>query len=147
MPGAKAEPYHINSTLALCFLAYSTVYMGRLNLSVAIPLLQEENVVDTAAAGLLSSVFFFVYAFGRGAGGSIGDRASPKLLLAGGLFGAGVANLLFGCLPPVWLLFLLWGFNGLFQSTLWGPALRLTAGSAGGGAEGSGAGVRLFCSG
>lgn len=146
MPCVKTKPYRINSVLALCFLAYSTVYMGRLNLSVAMPLLQEENIVDTAAAGLLGSMFFFVYAFGRIVSGYIGDRVSPKLLLTGGLLGAGLANLLFGCLPPVPVLFLLWGLNGLFQSTLWGPALRLAAGSAETEAKRSRAVMILSCS-
>lgn len=111
-------------TLLLCFVAYMLLYTGRLNLSIASPLLQNGGILNKEQIGVLGSSFFFIYAAGRVINGNIGDRIAPKPFLAFGLFASALCNLTFALLPPIWFMYVLWGCNGLFQSMLWGAALR-----------------------
>ncbi len=111
-------------TLWLCFIAYMLVYTGRLNLSIASPLLQNGGFLNKEQIGVLGSVFFFIYAAGRIINGNIGDRIAPKPFLAFGMFASALCNLAIATLPPIWCMYVLWGCNGLFQSMLWGAALR-----------------------
>jgi OPA family glycerol-3-phosphate transporter-like MFS transporter len=111
-------------TLLLCFIAYMLLYTGRLNLSIASPLLQNSGLLNKEQIGVLGSAFFFVYAAGRIINGNIGDRIAPKPFLAFGMFASALCNLAIALLPPVWCMYVLWGCNGLFQSMLWGAALR-----------------------
>ena len=109
--------------LFLCFVAYSFVYTGRLNLSVASPLLQTSGILTTDQIGLLGSIFFIVYAAGRIVNGGLGDTISPTPFLTAGLALSALCNLGMSLLPPSPVLYLLWGANGFFQSMLWGAAL------------------------
>ena len=114
--------------VAICFVIYTTVYLGRQNLAMAAPLLEQEGIADKAAIGLLGSMFFYVYAAGRLVNGWLGDMIRPKPMLLTGFTAAALCNLFMGFLPPLWLLFLLWGINGLFQSSIWGAVLNVCAG-------------------
>ena len=49
----------------VCYLAYTFIYIGRLNLTMASPALKSQNIFTSAQIGLLGSVFFVVYALGR----------------------------------------------------------------------------------
>ena len=49
----------------LCWLAYTLAYLGRINLSVAIPLMENSLALDKTSLGFIGSVFFWVYAFGQ----------------------------------------------------------------------------------
>lgn len=111
--------------LLLCTTAYASIYIARLNLSVASPLFEESGMMTTVQIGLMGSVFFVVYAAGRLLNGVVGDALPAKKLLIVGLAAVAVSNLAIGLLPPVVAIISLWGFNGLAQSMLWGPALRL----------------------
>ncbi|MBQ9358236.1 MAG: MFS transporter [Abditibacteriota bacterium] len=121
----RAEGY---AGVAICFVIYTAVYLGRQNLAMAAPLLEEEGIADKAAIGLLGSIFFYVYAAGRLINGWLGDIVRPKLMLLTGFTAAALCNLAMGFLPPLWILFLLWGINGLFQSSIWGAVLNVCAG-------------------
>ena len=111
--------------LLLCTTAYASIYIARLNLSVASPLFEKSGMMTTMQIGLMGSVFFVIYAAGRLLNGVVGDALPAKKLLIVGLAAVAVSNLAIGLLPPVAAIISLWGFNGLAQSMLWGPALRL----------------------
>ena len=111
-------------TLVLCAAAYLICYMGRLNISVASPLLTENGYLSEETVGVMGSVFFFVYAVGRIVNGMIGDRLPARFMIALGLSVSAMANIAVGFFPPRVLCILLWGVNGWFLSMLWGEALR-----------------------
>ncbi|KLU39098.1 MAG: hypothetical protein AA931_10880 [Peptococcaceae bacterium 1109] len=113
--------------LGTLWLTYSVYYVGRMNLAVALPVLEEQYNLSTAALGLISSAFYWVYAFGQLINGSLGDRVSARKFVFFGLMGTAVCNLLFGFSRTLWAMVLLWGLNGIFQSTGWGPIVK-TAG-------------------
>ncbi len=111
----------------ICFLIYTSVYMGRQNISMAAPLLESEGIADKVTIGILGSMFFYVYAFGRLISGRLGDSLPPKLLLLTGFTAGALCNAGIGLLPPLWAIFVLWGINGLFQSSMWSSVLNMVA--------------------
>ena len=109
------------------YLGYSCVYLCRLNLSVASVGIKELGIMTDAQLGVLSSLFLGAYAFGKLVLGRIGDKLPPKVMILSGLCASAVVNLVFGFFLPVGVLYLLWLLNGLAQSLIWGPILRIVS--------------------
>ncbi len=105
------------------YLAYSSIYVARVNLSMAGPDLIAGKVLDTVQLGLLGSIFSTVYATGRLFNGSLGDKTPPWLMMTVGLGAAGLSNILIGFLPPFLGIFLLWTCNAYAQSMIWSSVL------------------------
>ena len=107
----------------IVYLAYTSIYVARVNLSVASPALQELGVFDAAGYGVIGGLFSAVYAVGRLVMGGVGDKTPPWIMLSVGLGFAGVANLLLGFLPPYVAVLILWLINAWAQSMLWSSVL------------------------
>ena len=108
----------------LCFLAYTSIYVARLNLTAASPYLQNGSILTESQLGRISSAFLIVYAFGRLLNGAMCDRLQPRRIIFVGSIVIGLSNLALATLPSFPLFCLLWGINGYAQSMLWGPVLR-----------------------
>lgn len=108
----------------LCWIAYACAYFGRVNLSIAIPEIQNNLGWSKAHLGLIGSVFFWVYGIGQMINGYIGDKVSSRWFIFIGLAIAGAANFLFGFTFGLSIMMLLWAVNGYFQSMLWGPIAK-----------------------
>ena len=106
------------------WLTYAFMYFGRVNMSVAIPFIEERFGWSTATVGTISGVFFWVYAIGQLVNGILGDRLSARWFVFVGLVGTALMNLLFGLGGSFFPMLLFWGFNGVFQSMGWGPILK-----------------------
>ena len=59
------------------YLAYTSIYISRINLSVANPSLGELGVFDAAGYGVIGGLFSTIYAIGRLLNGAAGDRTPP----------------------------------------------------------------------
>ena len=103
--------------------AYVVYYLGRLNLSVAVPTLGTDRGLDGVEIGALTAGFFWVYSVGGVVAGGLADRYGPRLLVALGLAGSAAANVVFG-LSTSWVVLLAaWTVNGWFQSMGWAPLI------------------------
>ena len=107
----------------ILYLAYTSIYIARINLSMAGPELINLNLIDTVQLGALGSVFSTLYSFGRLINGGISDRTPPYIMLTTGLAVAGISNLLIGFFPPFIGIFILWTANAYAQSMLWSSVL------------------------
>lgn len=107
----------------VCYLAYTAIYVARVNLSMAAPSLLEMQVFSESQYGILGSLFSIIYALGRLIAGNISDRKPPVLLIGTGLLLCGISNLCIGFLPPFIGILLLWCVNALAQSMLWSSVL------------------------
>jgi len=107
----------------ICYFAYTSIYVARLNLSIASPEFLAEGLLNEAQIGLLGAAFSVIYACGRLLNGIIGDKTAPWIMISTGLVLTGISNLLFGLLPPFLGMFLLWGINAYAQSMLWSSML------------------------
>lgn len=107
----------------IVYLAYTSIYIARINLSVAGPGLIEEGVMDTVQLGLLGSIFSTFYACGRLINGGISDRTPPWVMLTIGLGIAGISNVFISFFPPFIGILILWLANAYAQSMLWSSVL------------------------
>lgn len=112
--------------MVLCYLAYTSIYIARLNLSTASPELQK-TILDSTQIGLMGSVFSIVYAFGRLLNGWLSDRVPPYVMMMSGLLLVGAANIAIGFSPPFLAILLLWGINAYAQSMLWSSILEIVS--------------------
>lgn len=108
----------------LCWVAYASLYFGRVNLSVSIPQIQDAFRWSKGQIGLVGTLFFWIYGIGQLINGNIGDKISSRLFVFIGLLGAGLANLFFGFSSDFVSLLVIWALNGYFQSILWGPIAK-----------------------
>lgn len=110
-----------------CLIVYSSIYIARVNMSVASPDMISAGVAGVSRIGLLGSVFSVVYAAGRFFTGKICDKYAPYLIMALGVGMTGLGNILMGTVPPYAAMVVIWGFVALGQSLLWGNVLRALA--------------------
>lgn len=108
---------------AICYIAYVSIYVARLNLSMASPGLIADGTLTKSQLGVLGSIFSVIYASGRLINGGISDHKPPFLMICAGLFIAGGANLAFGAFPPFVGMMILWSANAWAQSMLWSSIL------------------------
>lgn len=112
----------------ISYFAYSAIYIARLNLTIASPVLQAEGIMTVAQIGLMGGVFFLAYSVGQLFNGFLGDIFHPKYMIMSGLFLVTIANLRIGMLPSASAVIFWWCINGFAQSMLWGPLLRTVSG-------------------
>ncbi|URN94682.1 MAG: MFS transporter [Candidatus Pristimantibacillus lignocellulolyticus] len=105
---------------ALSWLVYAVVYFGRVNLSVALPDIQEELQVSLTQIGIISTAFFWMYAIGKLINGIIADKISTKWFVFVGIFIAGISNIWFSVTHSLVLMIFIWSLNAYAQSGLWG---------------------------
>jgi len=107
----------------ICYLAYTSIYIARLNLSMASPGLIDAGMLDSAQIGMMGSVFSVIYAFGRLLNGGLSDTTPPWRMISTGLLVAGVSNVAMGFFPPFMGMLILWSCNAFAQSMLWSSVL------------------------
>lgn len=107
----------------IVYLAYTSIYIARINLSMAGPDLLGTGVLDEVQLGLLGSVFSTLYACGRLINGGISDKRPPWQMLTTGLLIAGISNIAISFLPPFIAIFVFWTANAYAQSMLWSSVL------------------------
>jgi len=125
----KAKASTKNSSIFLiCYIAYTCIYIARLNLSMASPAMRDAGILTATQLGFIGSAFSVVYSCGRLFNGILVDRMAPKVLVTAGLVLTAAANLLIGILPPYILVLTLWCINAFGQSMLWSAMLRIMTG-------------------
>ncbi len=109
----------------LCWFAYFITYFGRLNYNATMAQLLAENVLTKPLAGSIGTAFFLSYAIGQLISGYLGDKLPPKWFVFAGLSLSGLCNLLMGAARAYPLMLAIWSVNGLVQSFIWAPLLRI----------------------
>ncbi|MEO7144268.1 MAG: MFS transporter [Bryobacteraceae bacterium] len=105
--------------------AYTIFYFCRVNISIAIPLLQKSLGASKTEIGFIASGLQISYGAGKFLNGVIGDRANPRYFMAAGLLLSGLANLAFSRSASLALLAAIWALNGWFQSMGFPAGARL----------------------
>ncbi len=109
----------------LCWAAYASAYFCRVNLSIAIPSIQQSFGWSKASLGLMGGSFFWVYGIGQLINGYIGDKFPGRIFIFVGLVVSSIVNIIFGFASTIALMVFLWVINGAFQSMLWSPIVRI----------------------
>jgi sugar phosphate permease len=109
----------------LCFMAYFSSYIGRLNFSAIMPELISKNIINSISAGSINMTFFLSYGIGQFINGIMGDRFKPRYMIFSGLMLASASNFFIPFSNSTLLIQLFWGINGYANSMIWSPILRI----------------------
>jgi phosphoglycerate transporter family protein len=113
-------------------VGYALYYFVRKNLSVAMPVMEENLGIGKDQLGLFLSIHGVLYGVSRFANGVIADRVNARWFMAGGLLVCAVCNILFGMsvsmfgmASAVTAMGVFWAANGWFQGMGFPPCTRL----------------------
>jgi MFS transporter, OPA family, glycerol-3-phosphate transporter len=112
----------------MMWITYAAFYLGRVNISVAMPGIAEEfGLTKTSLGGILSALFA-MYAIGQFINGQLGDKLNSRLIITVGLLSSAILNIFMGLTGGIiGLMVVIWGLNGYFQSMGWGPTVKAMA--------------------
>lgn len=116
-----------NLIVGTLWITYAMYYLGRVNISVVLPMLALDLGASRAEVGALGTVFFWVYGIGHFVSGEIGSHVSPFRMVAFGLLATAIINLVFSFQTTLIAMLILWGLNGVAQSGGWSPMFRILA--------------------
>ena len=83
------------------------------------------GLLDKTFGGWISSAYLVCYGAGQFINGRLGVKISPKLMVACGLLGSGLCNVLMGSMSQKYVFLIVWAANGFFNSMLWSPIVRV----------------------
>lgn len=110
--------------LILSTTLFFLIYIGRYNYTASLNYLISGNILTKSQAGLIGSIFFFVYGIGQIIFGFKGDINSPYKMILFGTAASAVANLsMFFCRDYISML-IVYGINGGVQSMIF-PSLMV----------------------
>ncbi len=109
----------------MCSIAYMVSYLTRYNYAaVMVDIIKSEGFSKTAASFPLTAMFI-VYGSVQLISGYLGDKISPELIVFTGLIGTAAANAAMPFCPSASMMTVVWGINGVFQSLMWPPIVKI----------------------
>ena len=107
------------------WIIYASAYFGRTCYSAAIASIVSSGIYIKIEIGLVGTAFFFCYGTGQIISGIAGDRVNPFGMVLFGALGSSVCCFSMAFTKSLALMAVIWGANGIFQSMLWAPLLRI----------------------
>lgn len=115
----ESENRRQNCLIALCWILYTGVYLGRYCYNSNINQIMEFYHVGHSEAGLVTTCFFFSYGAGQIINGLLCKRYRAKYVLGYALFFSALLNLAVFFIEDFRFIKYLWLLNGFAQSFLW----------------------------
>lgn len=106
-------------------MLYCASYFIRTCYAATIAPLAEEGIYSKGEIGLIGTAFFICYGVGQLISGLIGDKINPFFMVMFGSMLGAVCCFLMPAAGSLGVLIGVWAANGLFQSMLWSPILRV----------------------
>lgn len=113
-----------NKIIFICWLAYMTAYIGRLNFNASIVAVISDLGITKADAGLVSSFFFFAYGAGQIINGILSKKYNAKIMIFLSLAFSSVFNLMMPLCSDISVMKFIWMGNGIVQSVLWSTLIK-----------------------
>ena len=110
---------------ASCTGIYIANYVFRSLLSVATPLMLQEQAFTNESVAVLSSVYMLAYALGQLVNGPLGDYVNPRIIVGGGLVLAGIGMLVFPSVSALTGQAVCFALLGCGLSALRGPLVKM----------------------
>jgi len=128
MDTKKKFKYWRKRILFTTWITYAAFYLGRVNMSVAIPGILEEFNITKTEIGIVLTALFTLYAVGQFVNGQLADKLGARKLITIGLLMSAILNAIFGFTPNfIAGMALIWALNGFFQSMGWSPTVKTIA--------------------
>ena len=105
--------------------AYFTSYLTRNNFAAVLAAIIQAGEIDKTSAGLVTTLGFITYGVGQLISGWLGDRINPKKLMFIGFLMTASMNFLIPLCPNGAAMCVVWAFNGLAQSFMWPPLVKI----------------------
>ncbi|MDF2943352.1 MAG: major facilitator superfamily 1 [Herbinix sp.] len=118
-------PASIRYFVMICWIAYFSTYLGRLNYAASMNEIVDVGFLTKPIAGMIGTGFFFCYGFGQLISGFLGDRIPSKWMGFAGIFGSAIVNLMMTFANNSNSMLLLWCINGFTQSLTWSPIIKI----------------------
>lgn len=125
MPSSSESRPGENQLIWTIWLTYGAFYFCRTNLSAALPGIEAELGYSKATMGQVLFALKCGYALGQLVNGQMAERLSPRKMLAIGMFGSAVLNVVFGFGTGLYFFIFVWALNGYSQSLGWTPCVRV----------------------
>lgn len=110
----------------LCWIAYFSTYICRLNFSAVMPDLISGGAFTQSQTAAISSAFFISYGAGQLFSGVLGDKISARFLIFAGVLASGLSNIfIYIFYSSYTAITVLWALNGIAQALVWAPILKL----------------------
>ncbi len=114
------------SRLVLLFtLTYMVSYITRINYGAIISEIEKSTDIARSLLSIALTGSFITYGAGQIVSGVMGDRFSPKKLVALGLGVTSLMNFIIPLCRSPYLMLIVWCINGFAQSFMWPPIVRL----------------------
>lgn len=107
------------------WLGYGASYFIRTCYAASINSIVNDGIYTKGEVGLIGTAFFICYGVGQLISGLVGDRVNPFAMVFFGLFAGSVSCFAMAFADNLPLMLIIWALNGLFQSMLWSPILRI----------------------
>ncbi|MDE5996539.1 MAG: MFS transporter [Eubacterium sp.] len=111
--------------VVVLWLIYASAYFGRTCYSAAIASIVSNGVYSKADIGIVGTVFFVCYGVGQIVNGILGDKINPFKMVLSGAFLSSLCCISIAFADSIFAMSVIWGANGIFQSMLWSPLLRI----------------------
>lgn len=109
------------------FVMYATVYMTKNMFSAAMAVIVENGVMTKSQTGLITAVFWLVYAPFQVVGGFAADKYSPYKLIVIGLVGIVLCNLIIYFNQSYGVILTAWTVNAMLQFGLWPGVFKIVS--------------------
>lgn len=107
------------------WLTYMLVYMTKSCFSAAMASIVAEGALTKSQTGLITSVFYIIYAPLQILGGVFADKYDPEKLVKISLLGAAVANTVIFFNQNYYVMLIAWAFCALAQFPLWTSIFKI----------------------
>lgn len=129
-PRQPVPPSGENTVLWTLWFTYGAFYFCRTNLSVAVSGMKASPIdgglgLSSEQVGWILAALKMAYGLGQLVNGQLSEHFRPRLLLAIGMFGSAILNVIFGLSAGFFFLLFVWASNGYCQSLGWTPCMRV----------------------
>ena len=112
---------------AFLWILYAVVYLTKNCFNGALSSIVTEGLMTKSQTGLITGIFYLVYAPGQIVGGFVSDRVSPEKLLRIGLLGAAVSNAIIFFNQNYYVMLGAWTFNAIIQFGVWPSVFKIVS--------------------
>jgi len=109
------------------FLTYALVCMTKNCYNGAMASIVSQGVLTKSQTGLITAVFYLVYAPMQIVGGIVADKFSPQRMIKIGLIGAALANVVISLNQNYYVMLTAWAFNGIVQFGIWPSIFKIVS--------------------
>ena len=107
------------------WIMYATVYMTRNCFNAAMANIVADGVLTKSQTGLITALFYIVYAPLQIPGGMLADKYNPERLAQIGLLGGAAANVVIFFNHSYFVILITWVLNAIVQAPLWPAVFKI----------------------